>query len=125
MTTTLTYTAAVLTKDSRARLLAAVPARFARVLADHVTLTLEPSEEELEGFEEGRKVKFQVTGHAVGEGVQAVTVRGIRSSKAHPHVTVSVGPGHSAKESDELLRASRPKMLKSFVLEAVLKVCSH
>jgi uncharacterized protein YggU (UPF0235/DUF167 family) len=123
--TQLTYTAAVLTKPSRKRLLEAVPALHARVLADHVTLTLEPSEEELATFEEGAVVKFQVTARASNGAVQAVTVRGLDSQKEHPHVTVSVAEGHSARESDDLLREAKPRMLKSFVLEGVLKVFRH
>lgn len=122
MTTPLTYTAAVLTKASRKRLLELVPARHGRVLADHVTLTMEPTDEELATFEEGAVVKFQVTGRAFDAGVQAVTVRGLASAKEHPHVTISVADGHSARESDSLLASSKPKMLKSFVMEAKLKV---
>ena len=40
-------------------------------------------------------------------------------------MTVSVAEGHSAQESDTLLRETKPRMLKAFVLEATLKVFEH
>lgn len=121
-----TYTAAVLTKASRALLLSLLPAEHPSVRADHVTLNREPSSEELSSFEEGSVVKFQVTGHVSGSGVQVAAVRGLRVSTGQPaHITVSLAAGRRAVEAGPVLASARPKMVKAFVLEAVLKVFEH
>ena len=121
-----TYTAAVLTKASRKRLLELVPAAYASVRADHVTLTREPTAEQREAFEEGATVRFQVTGSVTREGVQVVAVRGLPVTTGQPpHVTVSLAEGRQAQESGPTLATSRVRMLKSFTLEAVLKVFEH
>jgi len=122
-TETTTYLTVTLSKASRSLLLERVPALFEGVRADHVTVTLEPTEEQL--ALEGRSVKFQVTGHASARGVQAVTVRGVAVAGEVAHVTVSVAAGHKAQEATGMLVATKVKMLKSFVLEGVYKTFSH
>jgi len=119
----MTYTAAVLTKESRKRLLELVPPAFADVRADHVTLAINPSDDVLADFGEGVTVKFQAVGHVTLGGVQAVMVRGITNTTGHPpHITVSLAPGRKASESGPLLAAHKAKMLKATTLEARLRV---
>ena len=115
------YLAIFLTKQSREKLLAAIPPAHSKVIADHVTVKVNPTEDEIEQFPEGEMTKFQVTGVAQDNAVQAVSVRGVKSAKKNPHITISVAPGHKAAESDKLLASKRPKMLKTFVLTGTYK----
>lgn len=91
--------------EARDRLLELFPARYERVVADHVTLQTGASEE----THLPRSVNAQIVGSADdGEGVQCVVVE-IDDTTDRPdgstyHITWSLGPGRKAKESNDVLR---------------------
>lgn len=101
---TKTFTGWLLDPADRAALLARVPPRYERVVADHVTLAFNPAKP---------KVPRETTAEVVGaadddEGVQALVVR-IGGTTDRPdgstyHMTWSLGPGRDAKESNDVLQ---------------------
>ena len=91
--------------DERRRLLDAVAPRYGRVVADHVTLRF--------GTDAGTSLPAETEGEVVGEaddgeGVQALVVRiggtTERGDGSHFHITWSLGPARSAKESNDVIR---------------------
>lgn len=126
----LTLVALVLTADSRARLLDQVPARFGRIIADHVTLSFRPCPDDISSLLAevrplvGKRVRLTVTSefwggqkaaHGDGHGgdvlpaCQAVTVdieeSGISDlvSSGLPHITISVSKDTAPAGSLEVL----------------------
>ena len=95
-----------LPRDEQARLLELVPARFANLVADHVTLQTgtgpdTPLPEETSGVVIGEIDD--------GEGVQALIVEiGGSTSRADGgtyHITWSLGDGRQARESNDVIAA--------------------
>lgn len=118
------YIGIFLTPQSKSKLLKAFPPAHKDLHGDHVTLIFKPSEEELEKFEIGKTVRFQVSGYAVDEKGQAVAVnlpsdlRSLSKNKI-PHVTISVAPGTKPVYSNELLERETQKT-PSITLEGIV-----
>lgn len=93
-----------LDRQEREALLKRFPPRYARPVADHVTLKFGDREAELPTETSG-----EIVGVADdGRGVQAMVVR-IGGTTDRPdgstyHVTWSLGPGRQAKESNDVIR---------------------
>lgn len=88
----------------RVRLLSLFPPRFARTVADHVTLRF--------GTDGSTPLPIPASGEVIGEaddgaGVQALVVRiggtADRGDGSHFHITWSLGPGRRAKESNDVI----------------------
>jgi hypothetical protein len=90
--------------DERARLLEAIPPRFAQVVADHVTLRSLTGADTLVPSETGGRIVGQIDD---GEGVQAVIVAigksTTRADGATYHITWSLAAGRDAKESNDVI----------------------
>lgn len=94
-----------LDEEDRTALLGRFPPRYARTVADHVTLRF--------GTDAGTPLPAADAGEIVGEaddgeGVQAFVVRiggtTERGDGSHFHITWSLGPGRAAKESNDVIR---------------------
>jgi len=92
----------------RDRLLERFEPRYAELVADHVTLRF--------GTAEDTPLPAAHAGEIVGEvddgaGVQALVVRiggtTDRGDGSHYHITWSLGPGREAKESNDVLAATK------------------
>jgi hypothetical protein len=88
----------------RDRLLSLLPPRFARTVADHVTLRF--------GTDDSTPLPASSSGEVIGEadddaGVQALVVRiggtTDRGDGSHFHITWSLEPGRRAKESNDVI----------------------
>lgn len=92
--------------QDRQALLARFPPRYARAVADHVTLRPRVHS----GTSLPRKVDAEIVGHADdGEGVEAMVVR-IDGSTERPgggtyHITWSLAEGRKARESNDVIAA--------------------
>jgi hypothetical protein len=99
------YTGWLVDPAERRALLARFPPRFARVVADHVTLKFGDRAAEAPG-----EVAGQIVGEADdGAGVQALVVA-IDGSMARPdggifHITWSLAAGREARESNAVIAA--------------------
>lgn len=91
--------------DERRRLLGLCAPHYVRVVADHVTLRF--------GTDAGTPLPTEEAGEVVGEaddgkGVQALVVAiggtTARGDGSHFHITWSLGPGRSARESNDVIR---------------------
>jgi hypothetical protein len=91
-------------EGERRTLLAQFPPRYAKVVADHVTLAMG------QGIELPTERSGKIVGQADdGRGVQALVVR-IGGTTDRPdgstyHITWSLGPGREARESNEVIAA--------------------
>lgn len=98
------YVGWALDRGEREALLARFPARYARAVADHVTLAFEPTEPALPTETSG-----EIVGEADdGRGVQAMVVR-IAGTTDRPdgstyHITWSLADGRRAVESNDVIR---------------------
>ena len=100
------FAAVFLTQHARNILIQSFPPVYNDVKTTHVTLHYMPSKEVLNGLDIGAKVDFTVLGCVKDDKVQAVPVKlheGVKSENQHPHVTLSVSPTGSAKDSNNLL----------------------
>lgn len=95
------YVGVFLNPEQQAKLLEAVPARHAKVHADHVTLVFRPSPHELEKYSLGAEVEFTVVGEVFDDKGQAVLVKGVDSKNLYPHITISTAPGIKPVYSNE------------------------
>ena len=95
-----------LERDQREALLRQFPPRYARAIADHVTLQDADSEAPLPG----PAADAEILGRADdGQGVEAMVVR-LRGTTDRPdgstwHITWSLRPGRRAHESNEVIAA--------------------
>lgn len=113
------FVSAVLTPESRSRLLATVPPVHATVIAHHVTMAFNPDAATLERYRtmEGQRIKVPVTAVAADDKAQAVLV-GVESENEYPHITISVAGGVPAKYSNELFTVVDIQHVPIFTLEA-------
>ncbi|RST30913.1 hypothetical protein HMF7854_08715 [Sphingomonas ginkgonis] len=93
-----------LDRAERASLLERFPPAYAEVVADHVTLAVKP------GAERPAPVRAVIVGRADdGDGVECyvVTIDGTadRPDGSTYHITWSLGPGRTARESNDVLKA--------------------
>lgn len=98
--------AAVLTPESKAKLLARVPSIHPNVRANHVTLAFNPEQEIYDRkylAQVGRRVRVRVVGATQDAKVQAVRVDGVTSENKTPHITISTAAGVNPAYSNELL----------------------
>ncbi len=111
------YTAVFLLPEEQGRLLAAFPAKHPQVHGGHVTLVFKPSPAQLEAITPhlGKEVEVEVTGMAIDDRGQAVTVEIPSELKVTPespkdtrihHVTLSCAEGVSPVYSNELLKGA-------------------
>lgn len=118
------FVSAVLTPESRSRLLARVPAVHGTVYAHHVTMAYNPDPALLARYQrsEGQHIRIKVTGMAQDEKGQAVLVEALSENK-HPHITISCAEGVEPVYSNELLAAGKIERLEpSFTVEAVITI---
>lgn len=121
------YVAAVLTDESRTKLLEEYisPVFSERVIAHHMTVSFNPTVKDFqEKYEKwvGKPVKLKVVGEFFDEKAQAVVVVGFTSENKIPHITISLAPNVSAKYSNELLAKGDWRIIdQSFVLDAVVE----
>lgn len=110
---------AVLTPESRSRLLAAVPPVHPVVYAHHVTTAFDPDPETLERYRafDGQRIKVPVTAVAVDDKAQAVLV-GVKSENEYPHITISVAEGVKPRYSNDLFTVADLQHINVFTLEA-------
>lgn len=112
----MTYLAFILDKESRARLLQAVPARFSNVIAHHVTLLFPKTEAQNATMRRmmlqlaGQEHDVEVISEYVGEHIHAVGVT-FNGDKKRPtggfyHVTVSLEAPAKPKDSNDLKNPS-------------------
>jgi hypothetical protein len=96
-----------LDREQRKELLQQFPARYGNVVADHVTLALDPPGT----AREPEPVVGEIVGRADdGKGVEAMVVS-LHGSTDRPgggtyHITWSLADGRSARESNDLIRDS-------------------
>jgi len=114
-----TYLTFLLSEESRSRVLQAVPPSFSRVLAHHVTIDFNPTQEKLDSYAQLFKSedKVSVYGIARGDGVECLGVQ-IGGERERPdgsfyHVTLSVEPPHKPVESNEL--KSKIELIRGFI----------
>ena len=94
-----------LPRDERSRLLEVFPARYARTIADHVTLQSGASAE----TPLPRQVDARIVGRADdGDSLECLVVS-LDDTTDRPdgstyHITWSLGPGRRAKESNDVLK---------------------
>lgn len=109
----MTYLAFVLDEPARARLLAELPPKFAKVLAHHVTIVFPTSSDEAAKARRmmlqlaGQEHDVEVINHYVGEHIEAVGVT-FNGEKKRPgggfyHVTLSLEPPAKPKDSNKLV----------------------
>lgn len=102
-----------LDRKQRAQLLEQFPARYGKVVADHVTLAAKVAS----GTPLPDEVNAKAVGHIDdGQGVEALVVS-ISGTTDRPdgstyHITWSLGPGRRAKESNNVLAAQPWQPLK-------------
>jgi len=115
------FVSAVLTPESRSRLLAMVPPYHPNVYAHHVTLAHNPEPEVLERYRslEGQRIRVPVTAVCTDDKGQAVLV-GADSENEYPHITISCAEGVAPVYSNELLAAQHADLqhVNIFTLEA-------
>tara|TARA_R110002153_G_scaffold97567_3_gene232310 strand:+ start:99 stop:551 length:453 start_codon:yes stop_codon:yes gene_type:complete len=75
-----------------------------KVLAHHCTIAFKPSQEDVEALPLGKEIAMRVVGYGQDEKAQAifVTITGLRSNNAKPHITMAISSSGSAKDSNEL-----------------------
>ena len=126
------YTAIFLLPEEQARLLAVFPARHPQVHGGHVTLVFKPSPTQLEAITPhlGKEVEVEVTGLAVDDRGQAVTVEIPGALKVAPespkdtrvhHVTLPCAEGGSPVYSNELLKGTIVPPTAPLRLKGVVK----
>jgi len=98
----MSYSAYVLTEDSRAYLLDKFKPKFSRILAHHVTV-------DLKGKEVPPPAKIKIVGYACNDGIEAavVSVNDSISRIYLPgiyHITISCEHPYKPKDSNELLK---------------------
>ena len=72
--------------------------------AHHMTIQVKPDPMEAQALPLGRRARLQVIGYAQSDTVQAVAVKAsVGTVKAHPHVTVALGPGGESSHANALL----------------------
>ena len=104
------FAAVFVTQKSRRRLLEVYPATHPTINADHVTLCFAPSDDYTEKLQLGQTVQLAVLGMGDDGHVQAVAVElqdGVKSENHIAHITISLGPGAHAKDSNTMLQAMR------------------
>lgn len=113
------FVSAVLTPESRRRLLEMVPPVHPNVYAHHVTLAHDPDAETLAKYQplEGQRLRIPVTAVAVDDKGQAVLV-GADSENEFAHVTISCAEGVPPVYSNELMAKADPWHVSIFTLEA-------
>ena len=117
-----TYLGVFLDARSRAALSHMFPYKFHKAKADHMTITLKPTPEELAMV--GARVKLKVIGYAENDRIQAVLVDpiGLVSRNKHPHVTLSHRDDAKPMESNQLLEHGPIEYLDGPMLSGVIDV---
>lgn len=62
---------------------------LSKIYAHHMTIKFKPNQSDMDKLTEGEKVTLQVIGWAEDGKVQAVAVKGFKSSNKIPHITVA------------------------------------
>ena len=98
-------------------LIAHFPAEYSDIKANHITILYRPTQAQVKEYRLGAKLDFTVLGCVKDEKVQAVPIRlesEVKSDNTHPHVTISVSPIGSARDSNSLLsRLARSENLNN------------
>ncbi len=99
-----TYSAYVLDKKSRAKLLDLFPPKFEKVICHHITVKFGLSKDD----KKPQPAKINVIGYTSDDGLEAlvVTVNGksYRSDGSTYHITLSHGPGRKPVQSNNLVK---------------------
>jgi hypothetical protein len=116
------YVAAFLKPDQQGKLMERFPPKFDNTFYHHVTIIhMSEAGGNLRVPENaGDEIELEVIGYAEDEKGQAVVVRGIESSKAVPHITLSCAPGVRPFYSNTLLSKGYRELENPFYLTAVV-----
>lgn len=106
------YVGVFLDPETRQQLLRDFKPQHENVHADHVTIAFKPSEEDLKALRKalpfGSRVPLKITGYAVDDKGQALTVELPPELREHtrrsPHITLSTAPGVEPIYSNELIQ---------------------
>lgn len=112
---------AILTEQSRQKLLETFPPMFSNVRAHHVTIAFNPSSETLEKYQHliGQQIDIPVFGIVKDAKSQVLLVH-CPSENAHPHITISFSDESSAKYSNELAETTPGQKVMPLTLQAVV-----
>ena len=103
---TVRFVAVFLSQSARNAVLTHFPAEYGDVSASHITLQYMPTHPQVNGYCLGAKLDFTVLGCVKDDKVQAAPIRlenAVRCDNTHPHITISVSPIGSARDSNSLL----------------------
>lgn len=112
------YTGAFLDEGARRELLAAFPPIHSRPIAHHMTITFNPSPDEVSETPAGDEVFLTIVGVAEDEKAQAVVVNSPLSTNKISHITISVADGVSPVYSNELLAQGWRKLETPITIRA-------
>ena len=119
------YIGAFLDEESKARLLAAVPAQHPNVFAEHITLAFKPGLDSPLFLKLGETVEYGVLGYAQDARGQAVVISGpagMLGQNEFPPITISCADGTKPFYSNELLSNNALTGIPpGLVLRAVVK----
>ena len=121
------YNAIFLTNESQWLLLNTFHPAHPEILADHVTLSFEPTLQSLLHTKIGKHVKVKVISMVDDKNVQAAVVvlpRGLSSENRIPHITLSKESHAFAKDSNKLLDCRKyiPMKDKEMILDGIIGV---
>lgn len=121
------YTAVFLTQESQWLLMNTFAPSHPDILADHTTLSFEPSLKTLLHTKIGKRVKVKIVSVVDDKNIQAAAVvlpRGLSSEKQIPHITLSKESHALAKDANKLLESRRyiPMKEKEIILGGVIGV---
>ncbi len=92
-----------------------------RVFAHHSTIEYRPKD--LSGIEIGNKYFLKVIGYVYDENSQAVLIKNPKSTKEHPHITISctdnVNPRHTEDMIERAITHGTVNFVEHFEIEVV------
>ena len=102
-------------------LLGIFPPIHNRVFAHHSTIEYRPKD--LSDIEIGKKYNLRIIGYVYDENSQAVLVENPKSTKEHPHITISctddVNPRHTADMIERSITYGTVNPVEPFEIEVV------
>ena len=103
------YLAFVLDDTSRKEILGYFKPKYRKIDCHHITVKFDLTEKDQELLDTLSKASLEVVGYQYGEGVDCVAVE-VNGSSTRPdggiyHVTLSLKGGHTAVESNAVLKA--------------------
>jgi hypothetical protein len=105
------YVGIAIEKESRNMLRRMISPIHPVLHANHVTLVLDPTPEQLLQAREGARVPMRVVGHAVDSKAQAVAVempKHLYMDERTPHITISTAEGVEPSYSNSIISKAKP-----------------